>query len=191
MSNETSTQVVHVRLHDFGDVLATRGRGRRTASQVQRIAERPGDVLLDFRDVEVATPPFLQELTNAIDALVHQDPERGRIVLAANMNDDVCETFAFVLGRRRRTLAFRKDSRLDLLDGKPHLRQTLEAAQKLCSFTAPQLAEQLKINDDTATQRLRQLLENGAVTREEDEDATRGRRHRYRAPAPELARAAG
>jgi hypothetical protein len=178
--------VVHVRLRDFGRVLSTRDRGRETSEQLVRIADRPGDVILDFEGVEVATPPFLQELTNGIQSIIQTHPDTGRIVVVANMNDDLYETFGFVLARRKRALAYRRGERVELLEGKPHLAQTLDEAQRLRSFTAPQLAARLKIKDDTASQRLRKLLETGAVVRELDTDARQGVRHLYRTPSREL-----
>lgn len=178
---------LHVYLRDHGTILATRPRGRDAADHIRTVADDPGDVILDFTEVEVASPPFLQEIVDATHGIVTQAKDTGRIVLFANMNEDVAETMRYVVAKRRRSLAYREADRIDLLDGNPKLVETLRTAQKLKSFTAPQLADKLDIAHDTATQRLRKLMETGAVVREPDPETSRGVRHLYRAATPELA----
>jgi len=182
---------LHVYLRDHGHVLSTRPRGRNAADHLRSVADEPADLILDFEDVEVASPPFLQEIVDAAHGLVLRDKDTGRIVLFANMNEDVAETMRYVVAKRKLSLAYREGNRIDLLEAKPHLVQTLRTAQQLRSFTAPQLAEKLDIENDTATQRLKKLLETGAVVREPDPEAKQGIRHLYRAATPDLAEAAG
>jgi DNA-binding transcriptional ArsR family regulator len=177
---------LHVYLRDQGRILSTRPRGREAAEQLRAIANEPGDLIVDFDGVEVASPPFLQEIVDASRALVLRDSDTGRIVLFANMNEDIAETMRYVVAKRKLTLAYREGNEIQLLEAKPHLAATLKAAQQLHAFTAPQLAEQLKIQRDTATQRLRKLLETGAVVREQDPEARQGIRHLYRAATPDL-----
>jgi hypothetical protein len=177
---------LHVYLRDRGSVLSTRPRGREAADHVRAIADDPGDLILDFAGVEVASPPFLQELVDGVHGLVVRDRETGRIVLFVNMNEDVAETMRYVLSRKKLSLAYREGDRIELLEGKPHLIDTLREAQQLRSFTAPDLARKLGIAADTATQRLRKLLETGAVVREPDAEARQGVRHLYRAATPDL-----
>lgn len=171
----------HIFMRDQGSVLATRPRGHAAAELVRSIARDPGDVILDFEGVEVATPPFLQELVDATQALVAQARETGRIVLFANMNPDVAETMRYVVAKRKLSITYQEGDTIDLLEGSPHLVKTLRTAQALRSFTAPQLATQLGIESDAATQRLKKLLLTGSVVREQDPEAKRGVRHRYRA----------
>ena len=178
---------LHTYMRDHGSVLATRPLGRHAADHLRTIADEPGDVIVDFDKVEVATPPFLQELVDTAHELVRRDLTTGRIVLFANMNEDLAETMRYVVAKRKLSVAYREGNRIELLEGKPHLVETLRTAQRLKSFTAPQLAVQLKIENDTATQRLKKLLESGAVVREADPEARQGVRHLYRAATPELA----
>jgi len=177
---------LHVYLRDEGRVLSTRTRGRRSADQLRAVADEPGDLIVDFEGVEVASPPFLQEIVDAAQAIVHRDKATGRIVLFARMNADVGETMSYVVAKRKLTVAYREGDQIELLEGKPHLVQTLRAAQQLRSFTAPELATELKIENDTATQRLRKLLKTGALVREPDPEARQGIRHLYRVATPEL-----
>jgi DNA-binding MarR family transcriptional regulator len=179
---------LHLYLYDHGKILATRPRGREAADQIRNIADQPGDLILDFRGVEVASAPFLQEVVDAAHGIVlRAAKEAGRIVLFANMNEDVGETLRFVVAKRKLSLAYLDDGRIDLIEAKQHLVETLQKAQQLKSFTAPELAKELDIADDTATQRLRRLMETGAVVREPDPETSRGIRHLYRAATAELA----
>ena len=175
---------------DHGKVLATRASGREAADHLRAVAETPGDLIVDFSSVEVVTPPFLQELVEAVYDAIQRQQDRGRIVVAVNMNDDVLETLSFVLGRRKSAIPHRRGNEVELLEAAPHLVETLREAQQLRSFTAPQLAERLQINDDAATHRLKKLLEIGAVARQRDPDATQGVRHVYRAATSDLLTAA-
>lgn len=178
---------LHIHMRDHGVILATRPRGREAADQVRELAATPGDLIMDFAGVEVASAPFLQEIVDEAHAVVlRAAKEDGRIVLLANMNEDVSETLRFVAAKRKLSLAYIDDGKIDLLDGKRHLVETLAKAQQLKSFTAPQLAKELDIADDTATQRLKRLMETGSVAREADPATARGVRHLYRAASPEL-----
>jgi DNA-binding transcriptional ArsR family regulator len=182
---------LHVYLRDQGRVLSTRPRGREAADQLRVVADEPGDLILDFEGVEVASPPFLQEIVEASHALVRRDKDTGRIVLFANMNEDVAETMRYVVAKRKLTLAYREGDQIQLLEAKPHLVATLRTAQQLRSFTAPELAERMDIEKDAATHRLRKLLETGAVVREPDPEARQGIRHLYRVASPDLTEVAG
>lgn len=185
------TDNLHFRLCDHGAVLASRRRGREVAEHLRELADDQVDVILDFDGVEASTPPFLQELLDAVQGVIGRDPDWGRLVVAANLNEDIAETLALVLERRKTTLAYRVGDQVELLKAAPHLAETLREAQKLRSFTVNDLAEQLDLKPTAVHQRLRALLASGAVARE-DGEAHHGRGHRYRAatseaPALELA----
>lgn len=189
------TTTLHVYLADHGQVLATRSHGREVADHLRAVSDRPGDIIVDFSDVEAATPPFLQELVDAMQSIILRAPDSGRIVLIAHMNEDVEETLGYVMGRKKRAVAYSRGDTIELIEAKPHLVETLREALTLRSFTAPDLAKKLSIAHDTATQRLRRLLEAGAVVREQDPEAKQGIRHVYRvanselvAPPPEAAK---
>ena len=70
------------------------------------------------------------------------------------------------------------------MNAAPHLIETLQAAVDLGGeFTVPDLADYLDLPANTVNQRLADLLESGAVGRERDLDAERGKRYRYHTPA--------
>lgn len=150
-------------------------------------------MILDFEDVEAVTPPFVQELFATLHAILQHD---GRLVVLAQMNEDVAETIGLVLEKRKQTLAYRTGDKVELLNElAPHLGEVLREAQSLKKpFTVTELAERLGVATNTLHGRLKPLLESGAVARERDETAERGVRHRYRvvgkdAPALETANA--
>jgi hypothetical protein len=179
-------------MRDQGRFLSTRESGKQAAADLARIAAVPGDVILDFKDVEAATPPFLQELIDQVATLIIANQGHGRIVVAAHLNQDVAETLRYVAAHAKRGIAYLQGGEVDLLEDRPKLVETLREARRLKPFfTAPQLAERLDINSDTATQRLKTLVELGAAVRWADPDAQQGLRHLYRVADPRLAEAEG
>jgi hypothetical protein len=180
--------VLHIYISDHGRFLSTREAGKRTVRDFERLTRAPGDVILDFNGVEAATPPYLQELFDAITTLILAGKGNGRIVLAANLNDDLAETMRYVAAHAKRGVAFLQHNKLDLIEDRPQLAETLREAQRLKPFfTAPELAERLEINPDTATQRLKRLVDLGAAERRTDPTARQGVRHIYRVADPQLA----
>lgn len=182
------TSALHIYMRDRGAFLSTREAGKEAVIDFLRITSTPGDVILDFEGVEAATPPYLQELFDAIASLILAGHGNGRIVLAANLNEDLAETMRYVAGYAKRGVVVVHGHRLDLLEDRPQLAEALREAQELRPFfTAPELAERLEIKPDTATQRLKALVEMGAAERRTDNTATHGRRHVYRVADPQLA----
>ena len=105
-----------------------------------------------------------------------------RFVLLANLNEDVADTIALVLERRDASLAALDEDKVEVLGGRPHLQETLAAAQALGTFTAAELAELLEQKLPNLHQRLAQLQAAGALTRSEDPKARRGRRLLFKTP---------
>jgi DNA-binding transcriptional ArsR family regulator len=165
----------------YGAVLATRDLGRAVGRDVQDRLGECQRLLLNFAGVDVASPPFLDELIRAVRVLT-QGGDSGRILIVVNYNEDVKESLALVLERQKLVMAALEDDTVDLLGGTARLRETLRAAQELEVFTAPELADRLRMKLPAVHQRLKTLTDAGAVAREPDETAERGRRHTYRAP---------
>jgi DNA-binding transcriptional ArsR family regulator len=165
-------------LKDYGAVLATRKLGRTVGHALQDSLDQHSGVVLSFQHVEVASPPFLDELLSAIQASLGGG-EADKLLVVAALNEDVKESLQLVLERRKIALATLDKHHIELLGGSRQLAETLRAAQKLPQFSAPELAEQLQLKLPALHQRLKVLLETGAVSRSR-EVATRGR-HGYRA----------
>ncbi len=178
-----SVKPVHFVLADHGRVLATRNVGRKVAAHLRELIESQPSIVLNFLDVEAVTPPFLDEILRVVRAefAVERD---GRVIVVTNLDDDVRETLQLLLDRHRLSLAELRGGRVELLTSVPYLAETLQAAQDLGTeyFTAPQLAQRLALKLPNTNQRLGQLVQAGAVARQRDPDAERGKRYRYSTP---------
>jgi DNA-binding MarR family transcriptional regulator len=176
-----SVTTLQYALADHGRILATRDIGRDAAARIADLAADKHNLMLSFKDVLAVAPPFLHEIFRVIYGGVGPDRE-GRTVAVTELDDDVRETLQLVLDHYKLAIAeIVDDGRLELLTSAPHLAETLAAAQDLGEyFTAPQLAERLDQKAPNINQRLTQLLQAGAIAREPDPTASRGRRFRYR-----------
>jgi hypothetical protein len=155
-----------VRLSTYGRVLGTRKLGRELADLIRsRAAADDGAIVVDFKGVEVASSPVLDEVALCLRAVIADYADR--FVVVANLNDDVQETLELVLESRDMSLAALHDDTLELLGGRAHLEETLAEAQALGTFTAAQLAEQLKVKLPNLYHRLNELQAAGAVARTE------------------------
>ena len=78
-------------LSDHGGVLATRDLGRVVGRELQdALVDAPG-LVLSFAGVEVASPPFLDELLASIHASLHGG-EANKLFVLDGLNDDVKES---------------------------------------------------------------------------------------------------
>lgn len=179
-----SLKVRRIDLAKESDVLSTRRRGRTVGRHAHDLLEKSDCLLLNFFGVEVASPPFLDELMQALHPATFGG-DTGRLLLIVGLNDDVCESLQMVLERRKLVLATLRDDKVQLLGGAEQLEQTLRKAVELGVFTAPELAERLAIKLPALHQRLRALTDAGAIARQPDATAERGKRHTYTAPSDE------
>jgi DNA-binding MarR family transcriptional regulator len=149
-----------------GRVLGTRKLGQELAALIrERAAKSTGAIVVDFKGVEVASSPVLDEIACALRAAIADHPDR--FVVLAYLNDDVRDTMLLVLESRQMSLAALNDDKLELLGGRAHLEETLAEAQALGTFTAAELAERLRLKLPNLHQRLNQLQAAGAVARVE------------------------
>lgn len=184
-----SVKMQRIDLANEGDVLSTRRRGRTVGRAAHDLLEKSDCLLLSFFGVEVASPPFLDELLQALRPATFGG-DSGRLLLIVGLNDDVCESLKMVLDRRKLALAMLKGNKVELLGGAEQLEQTLREAVELGVFTAPELAERLAIKLPALHQRLRALTDAGAIARQPDTSAERGKRHTYTAPSGKTLREA-
>jgi hypothetical protein len=154
-------------LGEHGKVLATRDLGREIGRQAADQLSGTQAMILGFWGVEVASPPFLDELLRALGTVLWGGGA-DRLFVAAGFNDDVRESLSMVLERRGGTLGELDHGQVRLLGGKKHLQETLEAAQRLGYFTASQLAEELKVKLPNLHARLKTLSEAGVLARDDE-----------------------
>jgi hypothetical protein len=170
-----------LKLAELGSVLSTRERGRAAADKAES-AIKDGGLVVSFTGVEIATPSFLDEVFTRVAGLLRQN--ESLVVVVTGLGSEMRETVDLVFEKRQMRMAMLQDEQIELLGGTEQLQETFKAAQRLGSFTAPDLAKELKIKLPSLHQRLSPLLEAGAVTREPDKSAKHGRRHIYKAPDP-------
>jgi hypothetical protein len=165
-----------------GRVLATRPTGREVGREAADLLADSDGLLLSFWEVDVASPPFLAEVISALRAVLMA--HENRWLLLTGLNEDVKESIEFVLRSQKMSVAALQDNQIELLGGSAQLAETLREAQRMGTFTAPDLAERLKMKLPALHQRLNVLLEVGALAREDDPSATRGKRGKYHTPSP-------
>jgi hypothetical protein len=174
---------LHFALVDHGRVLATRTAGREAAARILELLGERRPLVLNFKGVEAVTPPFLDEVLGAVQTAVGENDETC-VVVFFEPNPDVRETLEFVLLRRKVPMVELHRTKVDLVAGISQLAKTLEAAQRLGEFTAPELAEELSLKLTTTNQRLKTLTQARAIARHRDRDAAHGKRYRYASPSP-------
>jgi DNA-binding MarR family transcriptional regulator len=175
-----SVNLLRYDLVKHGRVLATRAVGREVGRGVSTLLADSGGLLLSFYEVDVASPAFLSEVVTALRGVLISSEERW--LLLTGMNEDVKESIELVLQREKMALGELDAGQIDLLGGSSQLHETLREAQKMGTFTAPDLAGRLKLKLPALHQRLNQLIEAGVLSREDDPTATRGKRGKYTAP---------
>jgi hypothetical protein len=139
-----------------------------------------GSIVISFAGVEIATPSYLDEIVRRLGGLLRGNKER--VVVITGASEEVSESLELVLEKHRMALASVQDQQLTLLGGSAQLKKTLDAAQKLGSFTAADLAKELELKLPNLHQRLKDLMESGALARQPDESAVHGKRDLYDAP---------
>lgn len=169
------------------DVLVTRADGLAAALRLLELAERPVAFELDFDQVEVVSPQFVEELLGALYQALARHRDEGVFAVAVNLNDVLRSWIDLVIAHRRFPgLACLVDDRVELISPVVHLADTLHVAQELeAPFTAPELAARLDQKLPNTNQRLSALVEAGAVSRRLDRESRNGRRFVYRAVTPE------
>lgn len=172
-----------VGLGQRGRVLGTRRLGAELADVIRKRAARSKrPIVIDFKGVEVASSPVLDEIARALRAAIadYQD----RFVVLANLNEDVRDTMLLVLESRDMSLTTLRDDALELLGGRAHLEETLAQAQELGTFTATELAERLKVKLPNLHHRLNELQAAGAVARVETAAGGSRRAIQFATPNP-------
>lgn len=164
-----------------GQILSSRQSGAKAADKIAK-AMAKGTVVVSFKAVQIATPTYLDEIVARMAGGLRKNEDT--VVVLTQMNEEVHESLELIAGKRGVAIAELSDKQIELIGGKKQLDETLKAAQELGEFTAPELAEKLKIKLPALHQRLQDLMEAGVVTREPDKSSKRGRPHGYSTPDP-------
>lgn len=182
-SSRGTMQFLQVPLRSYGNILATRDSGRVVAAAISEHTDEPVSFILDFADLGAVGPPALDEILTALEAHLRRHRDNNVTVLAMHLEEPNRATLELVVENGPWPgIAHRSGKGIELLGARPQLIETLEAAKALGPFTAPQLAEHLDLKLPNTNQRLKLLLQAGAVGRVPDNSAEHGTRYEYFLP---------
>lgn len=173
----TMESVLEFPIGQYGTFLATRSSARQAREDLEaRIRAQivPATVFIRFDHVEAMTISFADEfLGRFFSAQVAGDvPTAG--VLLSGFNEETREAVAICLERRDTVALAVDDDQLTLMGRVEPLSETFQAVLKLGEFRAVDLASALGITAQNANNRLKKLVEAGAVQRRQASVSNRG-----------------
>lgn len=187
-------RLVRIPISEFADegVLTTREAGERARHSIERhIASlrTPNEVVaLDFGGIKAISAPFAEQSIGLLlsGRLAGYYEEHPFVILEANR--DVRETIGTVLRLRHLSvLSITRDDGAELLGAEETLRNTMETAVQLGDqqgdFSVNDLARELHLSAQAANNRLKQLVQSGALARRRVSPDRGGRQFRYIVPA--------
>lgn len=177
-------------VEEDGPFLMGRLQGQAARSELERelfgqkVGEEP--VCIDFADIKGMSVPFADEFfvpllsPRMVAGYYDEHP-----VVVVHAQPDVAETLEAVMRQNNlAVVALQLDPEAELLGGEPSLQETLRLAATMKEFSAQQLAERLGLTAPAANNRLKQLVQLGALVRVAFVPARGGREYRYRVPRP-------
>jgi len=176
-------------MRDHGAFLATRPKGEAVRRDLEgMLSEVPeGETLIvDFSGVEDVTFSFADETIAKLLVARFAGDFQDRGITLTGMNDDIRETVSIVLDRRDLS-AVVEGSNPVIVGRDSYLTETLEIAMELGSFRATDLADRLGLSAQATNNRLKHLLNAGAVVRSRVVPEGGGKEFRYRVVVPEHA----
>ncbi|WP_328674925.1 winged helix-turn-helix transcriptional regulator [Streptomyces sp. NBC_00343] len=169
---------------EHGTFLATRAKGAETrqALEGQLVDAVPIALLIiDFGGVEAMTNSFVDEFLGKFYLLLAAGDIHADGVRLAGLDEETREGVTVCLERRKQ-IAVDGDT-YELLGDAALLTDTYAQARQLGDFRAAQLAEALGISLPNANNRLKKLVEAGALYRERASGPDRGgKEYTYRQP---------
>lgn len=180
-----------VEKHGHASFLATRGKGREIREELEdQIArEHPDEVVIDFAGVEAMTISFADEFVGRLYAALAAGNVLAVVVLLTGLNEDNLTTVSVCLERRELAAVAIIDGRPALVSAPDHLADTYTHALSLGTFSALDLARHLDVTPQNANNRLKRLVEAGAIRRRRVAGTRGGKEFTYTAPArcPDIA----
>lgn len=174
-----------VEQHGQVQFLATRSKGRAVREDLEdRIAQdRPDGVLIDFAGVEAMTISFADEFLGRFYAALAAGDVLAPAVLLLGLNEENLATVSICLERRDLAAAAIIDGQPALLSALEYLVDTYKGALNLGTFSALDLAVQLAISPQNINNRLKRLVEAGAIRRRRVATDRGGKEFAYTASA--------
>lgn len=164
--------------------LATRAKGREIRQQLEYQIERehPDEVVIDFADVEAMTISFADELIGRFYASLAAGDIPVLAVVIAGLNEENLATASVCLERRELAAIAIVDGQPALISALDYLAETYTQAKILGTFSALDLARQLAITPQNVNNRLKRLVEAGAIRRQRAAGGRGGKEYTYTAP---------
>jgi DNA-binding transcriptional ArsR family regulator len=160
-----------------GAFLATRSRARTIREDLEeRIASEPTSelVVIDFSGVEAMTISFADEFLGRFYTALAAGDVRPVAVLLSGLNEETTEAVTICLERRELAAVNSAGDERRLLGAQEFLAESYQHALELRRFKAGDFAAALGITPQNANNRLKRLVEAGAVRKERVTPAGRG-----------------
>jgi hypothetical protein len=162
-------------VRDFGSFLFTRDAGITARKDLEDRLLASGPVALltiDFTAVEAMTNSFTDEFLGKFYVALAAGDSRTEGVELAGLNEETRDAVTVCLQRRKQIAV--DAATHDLLGDAAVVLETYNRARQLGAFRASTLAEALQISLPNANNRLKRLVEAGALTRERATGLERG-----------------
>jgi DNA-binding transcriptional ArsR family regulator len=139
-------------------------------------------VILSFDTVKAMTGSFTDEfLGKLLVARAVGLTGRAPIILTG-LTDETAEEVDLCLERRKAVAVWAENGTARLLGGDTALKQTFFAGTQRGTFRASDLASDLGTTQQNMSNRLKRLVESGALLRDRQDPAAGGREFLYRTP---------
>ncbi|MCH0561164.1 winged helix-turn-helix transcriptional regulator [Streptomyces sp. MUM 16J] len=159
----------------YGEFLFTRAAGAAARADLEeqlRQSDALSMLTIDFAGVIAMTNSFADEFLGKFYTLLPAEGHAVEAVQLAGLNEETRDAVTVCLQRRKQ---FAVDAESHTLLGDAEvLTDTYESARKLSAFRAAELADELHISLPNANNRLKRLLEAGALRRERSAGPDRG-----------------
>jgi hypothetical protein len=178
---------MYFRLSDWAEngILAGRLQAEKARSALtEKLQERrsePEAVGIDLEDIEVMSYPFADSFFVPLLLARRAGYYIEHPIVVFEANQDVGETIDAVM-RERNMAIVAVDGQTKLLGGEPALKHALTVAASLGSFSATRLGAELHVSPQGANNRLKALVDLGALVRIPISVPGGGREFEYRIP---------
>jgi len=165
-------------------VLTTRAQAAevRLDLETQFEADSHAELELSFAGVDALTISFADEFLGRFLTELQATARDPGPILVTGLTEDTWQEVDVVLERRKLGAAFTLNGRLDLLGGDRYLKATFRHAVEMGACTPGKLAAGLGITVPNANNRLKKLVEMGALQRTRSPVAGGGREFTYEVP---------
>lgn len=144
----------------------------------------PGEIVeLSFERVDAMTISFTDELLGKLLAVQAVGIGAQNPIVLTGLDEDKALEVNVCLERTGALVVADLDGTLTLLGGDPLLRDTFAEATKTAEVTSSELARRLGISAQNVNNRLKRLLQHGALARRRADPASGGREFVYHSPS--------